>query len=502
MRDRRRCWLVVITSLAGLGALPFIAVPAMGAADTHGQPTEQVVTNPAPPSPAGRGTPPEDPGRGLVWRGLERGEAGGPCASAYVFTGVGETGPCSHGPDPAPEGVDVRRRRSTTELAQSVSEGSASGAAAPVPCYGDGTSGDRVQAIYAHAADVPGRYTDVVDLIGQWAANVDAVFADSAAETGGIRHVRWVTDANCDLSVLDVQLSNSGDDSWSATANELSSLGLDRTDRKYVVWVDATLYCGIGGFQSDDRAGNNNANNRGPAYARVDTGCWGQSDPVEAHELMHNLGGVQYSAPHSTGGGHCTDDYDRMCYRDGTQVTMSYPCPSTHERLFDCGHDDYFHTSPPAGSYLASHWNAAFCGFLATTEPPPASTTSSSTATTTPPPSTTTTTSSATTSTTSTTTPPPANSSASYSGSLSRKARSRTYDIHAGAGAVNADLSFTQASTLSMRLTRLDGTVVAQGSGPSVLHLTSTITAGDYRLVVESSGANARFNLAVTYPTP
>ena len=67
---------------------------------------------------------------------------------------------------------------------------------------------------------------------------------------------------------------------------------------------------------------------------------------------------------------------------------------------------------------------------------------------------------------------------------------------------MNADLSFTQASSLSIRLTRGDGTVVAQGSGPSVLRLTSTIAAGDYRLVVESPGSNARFDLAVTYPAP
>src|SRR5687767_4951523 len=326
MPDRRR--LAVVASLTVLAALPLNAVPAVGAADQA--PPDHVVADPSRPSPPGRGTPPEDSRRGLVWRGLERGEAGGPCPSAYVFIGVSETGVCSHGPDPAPEGVDVRRRRSTAELAETVSEGSASGAATAVPCYGDGTSGDRVQAIYARAGDVPDRYADVVDLIGQWAANVDDVFADSAADTGGVRHVRWVTDANCDLSVLHVELSTTGDDSWSATASELSSLGLDRTDRKYLVWVDATTYCGIAGFQSDDRSGSNNANNRGPAYARVDTACWGQPNPVEAHELMHNLGGVQYSAPHSSGGGHCTDDYDRMCYRDSTQVTMTYSCSSAY----------------------------------------------------------------------------------------------------------------------------------------------------------------------------
>ena len=38
---------------------------------------------------------------------------------------------------------------------------------------------------------------------------------------------------------------------------------------------------------------------RAPGYARVDTGCWGWA---ESHELMHTLGAVQNTAPHSTYG--------------------------------------------------------------------------------------------------------------------------------------------------------------------------------------------------------
>ena len=38
-----------------------------------------------------------------------------------------------------------------------------------------------------------------------------------------------------------------------------------------------------------------------------------------------------------------------------------------HERLFDCNHDDYFHTDPPAGNYLDTHWNTADSQYLSST---------------------------------------------------------------------------------------------------------------------------------------
>ncbi len=260
----------------------------------------------------------------------------------------------------------------TTVLSEPVYGSMTTGGA--VPCIGDGTSGSRVQAVYVHAADLPDRYAEVVGSIGQWAGEVSDIFRESAAETGGVRDVRWVTDAGCQLSVLDVELSANGDNSFDAMVDELASRGLNRRDRHYLVWADAMVYCGIGDWRDDDRAGSNNANNGGPRYARVDTSCWGLTNSVEAHELMHTFGAVQYSAPNSTGGGHCTDDYDRMCYADGGGIPMTYPCLATHERLFDCGHDDYFHTAPPAGSYLSNHWNAAnsvyLYGAVAAPKPP------------------------------------------------------------------------------------------------------------------------------------
>lgn len=81
---------------------------------------------------------------------------------------------------------------------------------------------------------------------------------------------------------------------------------------------------------------------------------------------MHNLGGVLNSAPHSSGYGHCIDDYDVMCYRDGSPLAVQVVCTDrAHDYRYDCGKDDYFHPSPAPGSYLDLHWNTANSSFLA-----------------------------------------------------------------------------------------------------------------------------------------
>ena len=82
---------------------------------------------------------------------------------------------------------------------------------------------------------------------------------------------------------------------------------------------------------------------------------------------MHNLGGVQNSAPNASGWFHCIDEYDIMCYRDSnTTPPMRVDCtaPGLNTTRFDCGHNDYFHTNPAPGSYLANFWNAANNRFL------------------------------------------------------------------------------------------------------------------------------------------
>lgn len=300
----------------------------------------------------------------------------GDCGALQAVAVDGPSG-CTHGPDPAPPGVDFTQAWPARSSQPEFQETQAA-AGASVPCIGDGVSGKRVQAIYAHPADRPNRAAQVVPQIRTWAAETDAVVNTSAQKRGATRHVRFVTRSDCSLDVKVVTLTAQGDDNLTTTIAELRVQGFDRTDRKYLVWMDSTVLCGIANLYVDDRPTLDNANNSTsaqPTVARVDSGCWGlasRGQSVEAHELVHGLGGVQPSAPNATANSHCNDESDRMCYADGSPGYTEWSrCDAAREALLDCGGDDYFHPSPPPGSYLDTHWNTANSDLLATSDVPP-----------------------------------------------------------------------------------------------------------------------------------
>ncbi|HLF40105.1 MAG TPA: Calx-beta domain-containing protein [Acidimicrobiia bacterium] len=310
------------------------------------------------------------------------------CGNLSVIRLPDERALCTHGPDPAPPGIDIHEPQSLVAPGRAHGllfpdpPGDAPGQAATTPgiaCYGDGTSGNRVHALYAVPADRVDRYDKVLPSIRQWAAEMNAVFQSSAAKTGGTRRIRFVTEGNCDLVVDRVQLSARGDDTFDNTIAELAAQGYRRADRKYVVWMDSTALCGIGTYYVDDRPTQDNFNNGHPAAPgsvdRIDAGCWGlgsRGQSVEAHELMHSLGAVLPTAPNATAAGHCTDDADRMCYSDGSPLlALRTVCRSDEEALFDCGGDDYFSTAPSPGSFPATRWNTASSSFLSTSASTP-----------------------------------------------------------------------------------------------------------------------------------
>jgi hypothetical protein len=375
--------------------------------------------------------PRDEPSLGLVYQGLEPARTDAPCAGSYQVV-TRET--CTHGPDLAPPGLKVSRdvapvtgparepaapRREDGDvppdsdviaddrgvalvpdqpvLVPDAAPGDADFVlgAHGVGCAGDGRDGNRVQVVYLYEFGEPSRYTDYLGSFRAWAAGVDAIYDASAAETGGSRHIRYVTTPDCEVDVAEVQVPQNALGTFQSSISALRKLGYNRTDRKYLIFADANRYCGIGTFVNDTRAGRGNRNNAGPSYGRVDAGCW--SAQMAAHQLTHNLGAVLAGAPNASAAGHCTDDYDLMCWRDSTATTVRVVCPERgHEQRLDCNHDDYFHTDPRPGSHLDRHWNVAESAFLLTgdggpvnpAEPAAAATSATSAAATAPAPAT------------------------------------------------------------------------------------------------------------------
>jgi hypothetical protein len=234
-----------------------------------------------------------------------------------------------------------------------------------VPCTQPGNSGNRIAAVYVHFGSSASRISAVRPYIVDALKRANGIVYYSARQTGGSRHLRLATDAACQPAVASLRLPSTAASSFAKTVEAMQAKGYTYTHRKYILFADARAMCGLGQVFNDDQPGRLNRNNRGPQFARVDLGCW--SGSAVAHEVFHTLGAVQKSAPRSNTALHCRDERDVMCYSSagGTSVYTSSTCSTTllDERL-DCNKNDYFHTNPRAGSYLATRWNTARSAFL------------------------------------------------------------------------------------------------------------------------------------------
>jgi hypothetical protein len=338
--------------------------------------------------------PQDEPERGLVYKGLKAARSG-PCVGGYEINGT-EPLMCTHGPDAPPSGVDVKHttvaalpapkgaRKPTPTASKAAPTAGKPAATAGKPaaasssparaaaafglpvCEGDGVTGRRVEVLYVHGTT--SRYAEYLETFRTLAEGVDTIYNESAKETGGERHVRYVTEninGACRPVVRDVQIADSAlnANDWAPLLNAVKAAGYTRTDRKYLEFVDSRVYCGIGGFAGDTRKSDANRSNSGPEYARADSGCWNAG--VASHELGHTLGAVNNNAPNGSGFAHCVDEFDVMCYKDDASTVIVTKCPDrAHDQRLDCNHDDYYNTNPSPGSYLATNYNVADNLFL------------------------------------------------------------------------------------------------------------------------------------------
>lgn len=275
-------------------------------------------------------------------------------------------GSCTHGDDsqlgaaarhPAPhdDGDGISAATSGT--------GATRTAPAAVPCVGDGTSGNRIAVYYGYLRGHPNRIGTVAPRLRDAILRANGIVVASARETGGSRSLRLLTSPACAPLITPVALPASAAGSFDATVAAMRAAHLGATNRKYVLFLDASRICGQGSVRYDDGAGIGNDNNAGPSYARLDTACWDGASA--AHEIFHMLGAVQPSSPHNDGGLHCTDEWDLMCYAGAGPKRVTTRCVAwLEDERADCGKDDYFSTAPRARSYLATHWNTAGNSFL------------------------------------------------------------------------------------------------------------------------------------------
>jgi hypothetical protein len=245
--------------------------------------------------------------------------------------------------------------------------------------------------IYAYPSDRPNRFDQWKDALQ---ANVGLITRFVSRQPNSTKAPRIDLGTSCGPLYLDIQvvaLPNT-------RAYYLDSLERIRADvatrvnpapggpRNYEILGDTlgSVQKGLGQLyqgSSYDRADSNNIHNRGNFYSvdftndgspQLYASFPGWQPTMVLHEMSHNMGAVQWSAPHTSSPSsspsytysHCWDGYDVMCYRDGPSMAREYVTTECAQvgsgwmyQPFDCHQDDYFNPLPASGSYLATHWN-------------------------------------------------------------------------------------------------------------------------------------------------
>ncbi|HWG92510.1 MAG TPA: CARDB domain-containing protein, partial [Candidatus Thermoplasmatota archaeon] len=254
----------------------------------------------------------------------------------------------THGPDSnVADGTAEAGSSATTDLPEPFSE----------PVCGDGPGAKAGHVLVAVPSDLeltPHRLAEYRNAVLQ----ANAFLRAEAAAFGVETNLRVVCDAAGSLLLHVVNLPELDKDytSFTKVISEVARQGFHSFGDKYWIFYHGRAR-GVGGqatLDEDDSPGPGNRNNFGPSYAIV----WGSASAhVFLHEVSHNLGAVQNSAPHSSGSHHCIDGLDTMCYPDSGPRAVAYTELSCNRRRYDCGNDDYFNPKPEPGTYLATHWN-------------------------------------------------------------------------------------------------------------------------------------------------
>lgn len=217
------------------------------------------------------------------------------------------------------------------------------------------------QVLYGYPVDAENRYSSRLGPIRDSVARMNAIVGASA-DPGWEVDYRVLCSEGGEVAVNAFQGPRAVDATFSSIVSAAKAAGFNMpSTAKFLIYWDGRVfnYGGQAQFHRDSSRSVEASHNRltftAPRYAIVYSST---SPMVAAHETGHNMGAVQFDAPHSTGAAHCTDEADVMCYADGgpngSSDDMQQVCPSEE---WDCRRDDYFANTPPERSYLATHWN-------------------------------------------------------------------------------------------------------------------------------------------------
>ncbi len=240
----------------------------------------------------------------------------------------------------------------------------------------------RYHAIYALPSDAADRFRQFADSI-----QADSFQASALLEQSYGRAIRFDLGTSCGRQYLDIStvrlpyttaqmqgLASTPTGTLEAVSNGINAAGFptirptdtvesaSTRNRNFVVWIDAPApagACGQATSYDDQTRDPSNLNNLGGKVAVVfpnGNGAFCSSNTVR-HEIGHNLGALQPTAPHAFDGAHCNDSYeDTMCYSNAPRTQNGQ-----RGMFFDYRNDDYW--DPPQGASLP-WWTANLNRFL------------------------------------------------------------------------------------------------------------------------------------------
>ena len=193
------------------------------------------------------------------------------------------------------------------------------------------------------------RLSSVVAEIRAHTRRMNAVLHEAAMESGGVSaDYKVLCDESGEIQV-DEFVTSPPVPEFSVIVASARRAGFTDPNVDYVIYYDGNFpaICGVAELRDDDRLSEDNRNNSG-GYGVTYEDCWFSRTPM--HENGHTQGAVQSGAPNEDGTGHCTEQFDIMCYPSSRRV-----CPDV--QAFDCGYDTYFDAAPEPGEWLSDHWN-------------------------------------------------------------------------------------------------------------------------------------------------